>query len=322
MQTLGQKFQAAREAKGLSIEEVAERTRINPAYLRAIEAEDQSRFPGAFFYRSFTRQYAEMLELPENSYVPELERSMSDQAQTLAALPSQIPDKAIQVPPMPGVGQQSPEDTRRWLLRIAGLALVLLGCSAIYTLWQKGALNALFSSAPAQKSEGKEEPVKSAPPPAPVETPRTEPQQTATGAPPESAGTPPAGTQPEGATPAPGAQTPPASPPTPPAAPIDPTETRIRITATELVWVDLAAGGKMVFSDSMKAGDTREFTSKEPLRLRLGNAGGVVVEHQGRPIPTPGQRGQVLSITFTPSGVYPQGAVPPELQNPAPKKLD
>ncbi|MER3633095.1 MAG: hypothetical protein C4325_13855 [Blastocatellia bacterium] len=39
-QSLGQKLRAAREAKGLTISEVAEQTRISPMYIESIERDD------------------------------------------------------------------------------------------------------------------------------------------------------------------------------------------------------------------------------------------------------------------------------------------
>ena len=66
MQTLGQQLRAEREAKGLSIEELASQTRIRSIYFEAIEADRPEEFPGQFFYRSFLRQYVSLLGLPDS----------------------------------------------------------------------------------------------------------------------------------------------------------------------------------------------------------------------------------------------------------------
>lgn len=47
-----------RTAKNISIEDVANSTRINPLYLRAIEAEDFAQLPGGIYAVSYVRQYA------------------------------------------------------------------------------------------------------------------------------------------------------------------------------------------------------------------------------------------------------------------------
>jgi cytoskeleton protein RodZ len=51
-------LKAAREAKGLSLADVHQRTRINMAYLQAIENNDFSRLPIPVYARNFIRTYA------------------------------------------------------------------------------------------------------------------------------------------------------------------------------------------------------------------------------------------------------------------------
>ena len=61
-------LRSAREHAGLTIEEIAARTKISPAALAAIERGDFDRLPGEFFARAFVRSYAQELRLP----VPEV----------------------------------------------------------------------------------------------------------------------------------------------------------------------------------------------------------------------------------------------------------
>ncbi len=49
---------AARAKKGISLEAIAEITKISPRFLRAIEAEDFGTLPGGIFATSYLRQYA------------------------------------------------------------------------------------------------------------------------------------------------------------------------------------------------------------------------------------------------------------------------
>ncbi len=57
-------LKAARERKGITLEEIAETTKI-PAFLfAALERCDLSRWPKGFFRRSFFRDYVQMLSLP------------------------------------------------------------------------------------------------------------------------------------------------------------------------------------------------------------------------------------------------------------------
>jgi cytoskeletal protein RodZ len=51
-----------RGRKGLSLEQIAESTKISIRFLRAIEAEDFSTLPGGIFSTSYIRQYARAVE--------------------------------------------------------------------------------------------------------------------------------------------------------------------------------------------------------------------------------------------------------------------
>ncbi len=62
-------LKSAREQVGLSIDEVAARTKIKPAFLEAIERADFERLPGEFFARAFLRTYARELHLPPDEIV-------------------------------------------------------------------------------------------------------------------------------------------------------------------------------------------------------------------------------------------------------------
>ena len=80
MQTLGQRLRAEREKMGRSIAELATLTRIRAEYFEAIEKDCPEEFPGPFFYRSFLRQYAELLELPKSVIEPEIQRSVDEES--------------------------------------------------------------------------------------------------------------------------------------------------------------------------------------------------------------------------------------------------
>ncbi len=58
---LGHELRKIREAQGLSLEEIAQKTRINQTYLKAIEADDDTFLPSAAQRRGFLRLYASEL---------------------------------------------------------------------------------------------------------------------------------------------------------------------------------------------------------------------------------------------------------------------
>lgn len=69
MASIGDQFRAAREAKGLSVDQVAGETNIAKRFISAIEAEDFSVFPGDPYIIGFLRNYAEHLGLDAQAMV-------------------------------------------------------------------------------------------------------------------------------------------------------------------------------------------------------------------------------------------------------------
>lgn len=67
MKTNGQELREAREARGWTIADVSERTRINARYLDALERDDASAFPNGPFLQGFSKKYRTLLELPDRA---------------------------------------------------------------------------------------------------------------------------------------------------------------------------------------------------------------------------------------------------------------
>ncbi len=63
MADIGEKLRSAREAKGLSIQDIEKTTKIQSRYLTAIEQNDFDKLPGDFYVRAFIRQYASVVGL-------------------------------------------------------------------------------------------------------------------------------------------------------------------------------------------------------------------------------------------------------------------
>ena len=69
MAALGEQFRAAREARGLSLSEVAEQIRIRMVYLGEIEAENWAAIGAPVYVRGFLRTYARFLGLDPEAAV-------------------------------------------------------------------------------------------------------------------------------------------------------------------------------------------------------------------------------------------------------------
>ena len=76
--SFGTIFRETRKARGLSIAQVSEETKINSMYLDALESENLDIFPANIFAKSFFKLYANFLEVDlhsvESSFPSEINR--------------------------------------------------------------------------------------------------------------------------------------------------------------------------------------------------------------------------------------------------------
>ena len=91
MENFGLELKQAREALGVSLRDIATRTKISVTALEALERNDFSRLPGGIFGRAFVRAYALEVgvdaEQTVASFVEELERSEAEAAARGAVRP-------------------------------------------------------------------------------------------------------------------------------------------------------------------------------------------------------------------------------------------
>ena len=270
MDSVGELLRGERLRQGLELAHIAERLRINLSYLEAIEAGDMDSLPGAFFYRAFVRQYASLLGLGEEKLEPALSE-LREQAEAAQPLPSLHPaPPAFDVPPLPTAGGRRVSGPKPWSIVL--LIAVIAGCGGIYALWQRS--RRVEPAAP--------------PPPARVETAAPPPQ------PQPAAQTVPAA-------PPPGTVKPAVPPPAPEPAPTD-AKLDIEVAALETVWISATTDGKKT-TTILKPGQSRRFAANERASLFIGNAGGLEIRVNGKPLGPVGPRGQLRTVVITPGGV-------------------
>jgi cytoskeleton protein RodZ len=73
-QSLGEQIREAREAKGLSIADVAEQTRISALYLQSIENDDYKPLPGGIFNKGFVKSYAKFVGINEQDALAQYQK--------------------------------------------------------------------------------------------------------------------------------------------------------------------------------------------------------------------------------------------------------
>ncbi len=69
MESIGEKLRLARERNNLTIDQVARETHVAKRFLKALEDEDFSVFPGETYALGFLRNYAEYLSLDPEELV-------------------------------------------------------------------------------------------------------------------------------------------------------------------------------------------------------------------------------------------------------------
>jgi hypothetical protein len=74
----------------------------------------------------------------------------------------------------------------------------------------------------------------------------------------------------------------------------------LNLSATEKTWISITSDGKQIFSGILQPSQTKTLTGTDVARLRIGNAGGLEIQWNGKTIGPVGPRGQVRVVVFTP----------------------
>ena len=266
MGTLGSYLRELRTAKGMSLEEVSRATRVGRTHLEALEVEELSALPAPVFVKGFIRAYCEFLQTNPAEALSRYQALTGER--TPASAPSAPP------PLTAGLGR-GPVFVSLILLVVLGAALFLLN-------------SGLRREAPPARppAESPSTPAALPAPPAPTETPRatattsTAPSVQAEPATAAAPSTAPA-TVPVAAVPAPT--------PAPTRGPH-----RLVVKAIEPTWVRVQMDGERSVGELLPAGTTREWIAEKRFTLTVGNAAGVSLELNGRPLPPLGAPGSVI----------------------------
>ena len=313
---IGETLRRERLRRNLDLNEISRELKIAPYMLEAIEREQFEKLPGGVFAKSFVRQYASLLGLDADEMAAQV-------ARVVDPAPEFRENERPDVPPLAGlrlrslkpwqrIGDRGPFGLSSWIKSVGVLVLATVACSAVYVLWERARV------APQTKQTAT---VRTEPAPAPpaqeqqMQPPVT---QSEPGSPAAAATEVPATAQPvpqQVAAPAAGLADR-AVPPQPQSAAVTASGNvvHIQITADEPVWVRARNNGKYLFSGTLDAKQTRTVDAEGAVELLLGNAGGVEIQLNGKPVGSLGPKGQVRTVQFTSGGftvVPPKPAAPP-----------
>jgi cytoskeletal protein RodZ len=130
MSSFGEQLKRERELRKVSLEEIAEATKISVRYLRALEINDFSQLPGGVFDRGFVRAYAQFVGLDEEATVEAYlaERGPDQVVQLDDGLDALR--NAVEVQPGRGGSPASTAGNRR-LLRWVAVGIVAVGLVSV-----------------------------------------------------------------------------------------------------------------------------------------------------------------------------------------------
>ncbi|HCZ13578.1 MAG: RodZ domain-containing protein [Candidatus Accumulibacter phosphatis] len=145
--SVGQQLRSAREARNMSLAEVAQSLKLGPRQVAAIEAEDWASLPGNTMIRGFVRNYARLLNLDADVLMHGLDAAQLQQK-------AQLEVSAGTTASLPNTSSRRVQ-RRDYLAVLAGLLLLGLAVLAYFyapaDFWQ-GKLTALLArDAPVQQ---------------------------------------------------------------------------------------------------------------------------------------------------------------------------
>jgi hypothetical protein len=88
---------------------------------------------------------------------------------------------------------------------------------------------------------------------------------------------------------------------------------RVAFTAIEPVWVSVTCDGTQTFAGTIEGPQSKEFDASNKMTVLVGNAGGLALSLNGKPVGPIGARGEIQLLEVTPSGarVVPRRPAPP-----------
>lgn len=265
MGSFGERMRREREMRSITVEEIAEATKIGSRSLRALEDEKLDQLPGGIFNRGFVRAYARYLGIDEEQAVADY-LAAENAYQEAHGIPIDAPERPTIKPP----------SNSGWVPIAGALLVLVLGFGG--WRWYSG-----------RKDRTPETPTKHAAPSL------TKSVQAAAPA------TPPPQTQSAQAT-APASAAVPS--PTESSAPAPVTAGfSVKVRAKEAAWIQSSADDGPAQEASLQSAAEKTLRASKRLVLKVGNLPGVEISFNGQPLSIPASDNKVKTLTFTSAGI-------------------
>jgi cytoskeleton protein RodZ len=310
MGAFGDKLKREREMRRITLDEISESTKIPRRYLESLERETFESLPGGVFNKGFVKAYARFLGLDEEQAVADYVAVAKEETPPEDQFPLEIHEK-----PDRELNPRKPQ----WPL--IGAVIALVGVLGGYAVWRTklrqpenseatvAAASPSQSGTKATASSSDKSPDFSvvaerhhAPlAPVPSLVPKTQAAdykpKTVSAVPVKQVARLEADPGTVGATSTAGTQ--------------DATQTKplqnkknffVVIKAKEDAWISVVADGRRVSHGTLRANKQRFIRADKQIILTTGNAGGIDVSFNGRPVGAIGSESEARTLMFTPTG--------------------
>ena len=288
MTSLGARLKEERVRRGVTLDEISRSTKIGTRLLRALEDEHFDQLPGGIFNKGFIRAYARFLGIDE-------EQAIADYLAATGS--SQLAKKAedaeeFRMMELRAEAQSNAAPGLPW----GAFAIVLLVAALGFAVWgfhsREQSENPVVRTPPVAASQTSPEPPQN---PSPREVPvqpaavpaSTPPTQPTTGQPANIKGS---------------ATTSPTSVSTSPSAP---GSFVVLIKAREDSWISITVDGEVTMQNTLIAPTRKSVRAQQQIVVKVGNAGGLDFEFNGKKLPVQGEHGEVKTLTFDAKGLQP-----------------
>lgn len=289
MGAFGDRLRREREMRGITLDEITESTKISRRHLEALETEHFDQLPGGVFNKGFVRAYARFLGIDEDQAVADYSTASNEQPEPENKFPLEIyeePNREL--------------NPRRSKLPLVFAVAALVGVLVGYGFWLKSKPHNSASIENTHQTA--------------AASPASEPQGNAPASPSSTASS--SGSASDPAQPAVTKEVPSqVAANTEPKREAVPDESAdvpasgkerafvVQVIAKEDSWVSIVADGKSVMQRVLPADKHKKIKAGKSLILRTGNAGGIEVSFNGRPLGALGNENEPRTLTFNASGL-------------------
>lgn len=282
MASIGETLRHAREQQGISLDQAEEDTKIRRRYLEALEDEEYEVIPGAVYAKGFLRNYAGYLGLNPEEVMIEYKLKQRPVKEAVVETENDKPDIAESISKR-RAAQRTNRKIYRLTVVVAAVAIITF---ALYSMISKNSENnpgqdqgngtqqtEQNNNAENQgggQTQNQNQNSTGNKPEEPAKTPEESTSDSGSG----DQGNQNSGTAAKQVS-------------------------LVLAVGNQPCWARVTVDGKTVFTGNLASGETKSFQGKDKIVFRLGNAGAVNVNINGKPRGVLGAPGQVVTQEVT-----------------------